>query len=52
MAILLELADIMSQTPPPGAVDILLVDGEDYGDFSLGKDVFLGSRYFAQNLPA
>lgn len=52
VAILLELADIMSQTPPPGAVDILLVDGEDYGDFSLGKDVFLGSRYFARNLPA
>ncbi|NIR46566.1 MAG: M28 family peptidase [Gemmatimonadetes bacterium] len=50
-AILLELADMMSRTPPPRSLDLLLVDGEDYGDFAVGKDVFLGSRYFAANLP-
>ncbi len=27
------------------------MDGEDYGDFVEGRDVFLGSRYFAANLP-
>jgi len=49
-AVLLQLADMMSKTPPPRAVDVLLVDGEDYGDFGVGRDVFLGSRYFAGNL--
>ncbi len=49
-AVLLQLADMMSTTPPPRAVDVLLVDGEDYGDFGDGRDVFLGSRYFAANL--
>ncbi len=51
-AVLLELANLMAQAPPPRAIDILLVDGEDYGDFAVGKDVFVGSRYFAANLPA
>lgn len=51
-AVLLELADMMRETAPPRSVDILLVDGEDYGDFSLGEDVFVGSRHFASNLPA
>lgn len=50
-AVLLELANVLAQTPPPRAVDILLVDGEDYGDFAVGEDVFLGSRHFAANLP-
>ncbi len=50
-AVLLTLAELMRQTPPPGGVDLLLVDGEDYGDFGPGRDVFLGSRYFARNLP-
>ena len=50
-AVLLQLAEMFGKTPPPRSVDILLVDGEDYGDFAVGKDVFLGSRYFAGNLP-
>ena len=50
-AILLELASMMKQDAPPRSVDILLVDGEDYGDFGVGLDVFLGSRYFAANMP-
>jgi hypothetical protein len=49
-AVLLELASMMKQEAPPRSVDILLVDGEDYGDFGVGLDVFLGSRYFAANL--
>jgi Zn-dependent M28 family amino/carboxypeptidase len=50
-AILLELAEMLSERPPPRGVDLLLVDGEDYGDFSEDRDVFLGSRYFALNQP-
>jgi hypothetical protein len=50
-AILLELASMMRDSGPPRAVDLLLVDGEDYGDFTDDRDVFLGSRYFAANLP-
>jgi glutaminyl-peptide cyclotransferase len=50
-AILLELADMLRQVPPPRGVDVLLVDGEDYGDFAVGHDVFMGSRYFASHLP-
>ncbi len=50
-AILLELASMMRDSPPPRGVDLLLVDGEDYGDFTVDRDVFLGSRYFAANLP-
>jgi glutaminyl-peptide cyclotransferase len=50
-AILLVLADILRASPPPRSIDLLLVDGEDYGDFAVGRDVFLGSRYFVANLP-
>ncbi len=50
-AVLLELASMMRDSPPPRGVDLLLVDGEDYGDFAADRDVFLGSRYFAANLP-
>jgi Zn-dependent M28 family amino/carboxypeptidase len=50
-AVLMQLADMMRTAPPPRRVDLLLVDGEDYGDFGEGHSVFLGSRYFAANLP-
>lgn len=50
-AVLLQLADMLHREAPPRSVDILLVDGEDYGDFADGRDVFLGSRYFAENPP-
>ncbi len=50
-AILLELAGMLAEEAPPRSVDILLVDGEDYGDFAVGLDVFLGSRHFAANMP-
>lgn len=51
-AVLLALAELFDSIPPPIGVDLLLVDGEDYGDFSEDRDVFLGSRHFASNLPA
>ena len=51
-AVLLALAALLDSVPPPVGVDLLLVDGEDYGDFGADRDVFLGSRHFARNLPA
>ena len=54
-ALLLEVADALKQSAPSVGVDLLFVDGEDYGSFegtdSL-KDVLIGSRYFAEHLPA
>jgi len=54
-ALLLGVADALKQRPPALGVDLLFVDGEDYGSFepedSL-KDVLIGARYFARHLPA
>ena len=52
VAMLLALADALKAERPSQGVDILLVDGEDYGDFDRDRDVFIGSRYFAEHLPA
>jgi Zn-dependent M28 family amino/carboxypeptidase len=51
VAILLALADILKAKPSAIGVDLLLVDGEDWGDFDSNTDVLIGSRYFAANLP-
>ena len=54
-AMLLEVADALKQAPPSLGVDLLFVDGEDYGSFDAAdslKDVLIGSRYFAEHLPA
>ncbi len=45
-AVLLELADLMSRQLPSVGVDLLFVDGEDYGPGT--EDMFLGSRHFAR----
>lgn len=46
------LGDLMKKTPPSVGVDLLFVDGEDYGSFDKNEDVLIGSRYFAEHLPA
>ena len=51
VAMLLALADALKAQRPNVGVDILLVDGEDYGDFDRNEDVFIGSKYFAAHLP-
>jgi hypothetical protein len=51
VAVLMGVADELQREPPAFGVDLLFVDGEDFGDFGVDKDVFLGSRYFAANLP-
>lgn len=49
-AVMMELADMLKKQPPNIGVDLLFVDGEDYGPGS--EDMYLGARYFASHLPA
>lgn len=49
VAVLLELANVLSRHSPPVGVDILLVDGEDYGPGE--RDMYLGAKHFAANQP-
>ena len=53
VALLLAVADVLARAPPTVGVDLLFVDGEDYGDFTdpALTDVLLGSRHFARHLP-
>lgn len=51
VALLLELARIFHQNPPPIGVDIILFDGEDYGREGDNANYFLGSRYWSNNPP-
>lgn len=51
VAVLLELASLLKATPPAIGVDILLVDGEDYGKESDHARYLLGSRHFANTRP-
>lgn len=46
------LADALKKVPPTSGVDLLFVDGEDYGQFDEKlADVLIGSAYFAKNPP-
>lgn len=47
VAVLLELANVLSRHSPPVGVDILLTDGEDYAP----GDMYLGATHFAATLP-
>ena len=48
-AVLLELARVLSLQPPPMGVDLLFVDGEDYGPEL--DDMLLGAKRYAATLP-
>jgi glutaminyl-peptide cyclotransferase len=50
VAVLLELADVLSRHSAPIGVDLLFTDGEDYGPGT--GDMFLGARHFATHKPA
>jgi len=52
VALFLALGDVLKKTPPTVGVDLLFVDGEDYGNFDKNTDVLIGSSYFAQHLPS
>ena len=51
VAVLLELARMFSENPPPIGVDLVLFDGEDYGKSGSLDKYFLGSRYWSNNPP-
>lgn len=51
VAVLLGVADALKARAPAIGVDLLFVDGEDFGDFSDSTETLLGSRYFAAHLP-
>ncbi|MCH2449533.1 MAG: M28 family peptidase [Gracilimonas sp.] len=51
VAVLLELARMFRDNPPPIGVDIVLFDGEDYGKSGSLEKYFLGSRYWSNNPP-
>jgi len=51
VALLMAVADALKKAPPNTGVDLLFVDGEDWGTFGPDVDVLIGSTYFAQHLP-
>ena len=52
VAVLLGVADALKAKPPATGVDLLFVDGEDFGDFtSDSNDVLMGSRFFTAHQP-
>jgi len=51
VAVLLGVADALKQRAPTLGVDLLFVDGEDYGNFADSNDVLIGSRWFAAHQP-
>jgi hypothetical protein len=50
VAVLLGVADVLQQRPSDFGVDLVFVDGEDFGDFARGADVLLGSRHYAASV--
>ena len=51
------LADYLKKTPPSVGVDLLFVDGEDWGEFDPDPtgaypDALFGSQYFVNHLPS
>jgi len=54
VAVLLEIAAVLKAQSPPIGVDIILFDGEDYGDTKVNDldYYFLGSRYFTETMGA
>ena len=52
VALLIALAQALRAAPADVGVDLLFVDGEDYGDFGANQDVLIGSTYFAEHLPS
>lgn len=52
VALLIALGQALRAAPPGVGVDLLFVDGEDYGDFGANQDVLIGSTYFAEHLPS
>ena len=57
VGLFLALADVFKKTPPSVGVDLLFVDGEDWGKFDTDStgaypDALFGSQYFVDHLPS
>jgi Zn-dependent M28 family amino/carboxypeptidase len=52
VAVLLGIADALKARAPAVGVDLLFVDGEDFGDFSDSTESLIGAWYFAAHKPA
>lgn len=52
VGLFIALGDALRKRPPATGVDLLFVDGEDYGNFDTMQDVLMGSTYFASHLPS
>ena len=52
VALFLALGDALHAAAPGVGVDLLFVDGEDYGNFDRDTDVLMGSKWFADHLPS
>lgn len=50
VAVLLAVAEIFKEVPPPMGVDIIFFDGEDYGQSGESEQWCLGSKYFTKNI--
>lgn len=48
VAVLMTLAEMFAEQAPPIGVDLLFVDGEDYGPTT--EDMFIGARHYADGL--
>ncbi len=51
VAVLLELAIILANNPPPIGVNLVFFDGEDMGISGKSESYCQGSQFFAKNLP-
>lgn len=51
VAVLLEIARVLKNNPPPIGVDIIFFDGEDYGLSGDLENFCIGSKHFAKNKP-
>lgn len=49
VAVLLGVADALKKQPSSLGVDLLFVDGEDFGSFEDSTETLLGARYYAKN---
>jgi len=52
VAVLLGVAEALKAKPPTVGVDLLFVDGEDFGNFADSTQVLIGSTWFAAHQPA
>lgn len=50
VAVLLSLAKLFKNNPPPVGIDLVLFDGEDYGKEGESFMYCLGAKYFASNM--